>query len=116
MDNFIDDELLDRQLREAVPYIDDNGFTARVLQSLPAQAAAPDRLRGTVLIVAALVASVLAYFLSGGGRFVDELIVRLFALPLLWLLCLAAGSGMVVGALGLGAAWVKSRESVLITR
>ncbi len=29
----IDDETLDRQLREAVPYINDDGFTARVIAS-----------------------------------------------------------------------------------
>ncbi len=31
MDAMIDDETLDRQLREVMPYIDDEGFTARVL-------------------------------------------------------------------------------------
>ena len=31
----IDDETLDRQLREAVPYINDDGFTARVIARLP---------------------------------------------------------------------------------
>lgn len=112
----IDDEQLDRQLREAMPYIDDDGFTTRVLQSLPARATAPDRLRGTVLIIAALVASALAYLLSGGGRFVDELMVRLFALSPMWLLGVAGAAGIIVGALGLGAALVKSREPVLITR
>jgi len=31
----IDDDTLDRQLREAAPYIDDEGFTARVMAKLP---------------------------------------------------------------------------------
>ena len=31
-----DDETLDRQLREAAPYIDDDGFTAHVMARLPA--------------------------------------------------------------------------------
>src|SRR5438045_4483561 len=35
MNALIDDETLDRQLREAATYIDDNGFTARVLARLP---------------------------------------------------------------------------------
>ena len=30
-----------------------------------------------------LLASALAYFLSGGGQFVDEVLVRMFALPTL---------------------------------
>ena len=29
------EDWLDRELREAAPYIDDEGFTARVLQQLP---------------------------------------------------------------------------------
>lgn len=117
MPHFIDDEELDRQLREATPYIDDDGFTAKVLQSLPAApAAAPDRLRGTILIVAALLASLSSYFLSGGGRFVDDTLVRLFALPTTWLLVLAGVAGIVVGALGLAAAVFKAREPALIIR
>ena len=117
MKNFIDDDELDRQLREAAPYIDDDGFTARVLHSLPPRSAiAPDRRRGVVLVAAALVASVLAYFLSGGGQFVNELIIRLVALSPMWLLGLAGAAGLIVGAFGLGAALLKSREPVLITR
>lgn len=117
MQNFINDEELDRQLREAAPYIDDDGFTARVLQSLPAQSAsASDRLRGTILIVTALLASGLAYFLSGGGRFVDETLVRLFALPTIWLLGVAGAAGLIIGALGLTAAVFKAREPAVVTR
>ena len=55
MDRFIEDEELDRQLGEAVPYIDDGGFTTRVLQQLPTQTA-PMRLRGVILVAAALFA------------------------------------------------------------
>ncbi len=36
MDNISEEDQLDRQLRDAAPYIDDDGFTARVLQQLPA--------------------------------------------------------------------------------
>ena len=115
MQTFINDEELDRQLREATPYIDDDGFTTRVLQSLPPRsAAAPERLRGAILIVAALLASVLAYFLS--GRFVNEVLIRLFALPVTWLLCVAGAAGIIVGALGLAAAVFKAREPALVIR
>lgn len=114
---FIDDAELDRQLREATPYIDDDGFTARVLQSLPAQvSSASERLRGTILIVAALLASGLAYFLSGGGRFVNEVLIRLFALPVTWLLGVAGAAGLIVGALGLSAAVFKAREPAIALR
>ena len=117
MPHFIDDEELDRQLREAAPYIDDDGFTAKVLQALPAApAAAPFRLRGAILIMAALLASFLSYYLSGGGRFVDDTLVHLFALPITWLLCLAGVAGLLVGAFGLAAAVFKAREPALIIR
>ena len=36
MNEVKEEDWLDRQLREAAPYIDDKGFTARVLQQLPA--------------------------------------------------------------------------------
>jgi hypothetical protein len=117
MPHFIDDEELDRQLREAAPYIDDNGFTAKLLQSLPApQVSAPARLRGVILIVATLVATLLTYVLSGRGRFVEELLLQLFALPTTWLLGLACAAGIVVGALGLAAAVFKAREPALLIR
>jgi hypothetical protein len=35
MDEKNREDWLDQQLREAAPYIDDDGFTARVLQKLP---------------------------------------------------------------------------------
>ena len=46
----IDDETLDRQLREAAPYIDDDGFTARVMARLPAAQREPRWLRAMILL------------------------------------------------------------------
>lgn len=115
MAHLIEDDELDRQLREAVTYIDDGGFTTCVLQRLPA-ASAPRRLRGAILIAAAVVASVLAYLLSGGGRFVNNFVLELSQLSMQWLLALTLAAGIVVGALGLAAAVFKTRESALLTR
>src|SRR5947209_4458956 len=100
MTALIDDNELDRQLREAVPYIDDRGFTARVLQRLPVQSA-PMRLRATILIVATIVASALAYVVSGRARFLSDFVVELFKVPMPWLLGLTFAVGIVVGAIGL---------------
>ena len=36
MDEQLQEDWLDRRLREEMPYIDDAGFTARVVQKLPA--------------------------------------------------------------------------------
>lgn len=115
MEYFAEDEELDRQLREAVLYIDDNGFTSRVLGQLPAPAA-PARLRGTILVAAAVLASVLTYILSGGGRFLSDFVIRVFELPTLWLLIITLIAGLVVGAFGLLAAVFKSREASLFAR
>jgi hypothetical protein len=115
MQRFIEDDELDRHLREAVPYLDDAGFTARVLHGLPARSA-PARLRAAILIAVTLVASALAYVFSGGGRFVNDVLVQLSALPATWLLALTFVAGIIVGAIGLAAAVFKAREPALITR
>ena len=114
MANLINDDELDRQLREAVPYIEDAGFTTRVLKSLPSPARAVERFRGAILITITALACALAYLLSGRGEFVNGFVVRVSELPMTWLLALTFGAGIVVGALGLTAAILKSREPVLI--
>ena len=115
MDNLLHEDELDRRLREATPYIDDAGFTSRVLRSLPHRAAAV-RLRSTILVTMTAVASVLAYFLSGRGGFVNDLVLRVSELPIIWILAITFTAGIVVGALGLTAAVVKIREPAVVTR
>ena len=41
MDEIEQEDWLDRKLREAAPYIDDDGFTARVMEAIPAPLALP---------------------------------------------------------------------------
>jgi hypothetical protein len=65
------EDWLDRELRQAAPYIDDDGFTARVLQQLPPPRRGHDLLRAAILLGMTFLASVLAYVVSGGGRFVS---------------------------------------------
>ena len=110
MDNISEEDQLDRQLRDAAPYIDDNGFTARVLQQLPAPRHARRSLRGAILLGITLLASVLAYVISDGGRFLVVAMARLTTLPAFWLLALAFCSGILVMAGGLVAAMSKTRE------
>ena len=64
MDEKQQEDSLDRQLREAAPYIDDEGFTARVLQQLPPPRRGLDSLRAAILLGITLLASALAYVLS----------------------------------------------------
>ena len=103
------EDWLDRELREAAPYIDDEGFTARVLQQLPPPRRGHDLLRAAILLGMTFLASVLAYVVSGGGRFVSISIERLAALPALWVFVLALASGLVISALGATAALSKGR-------
>lgn len=102
-------DLLDRQLREGAPYIDDDGFTRRVLQQLPARRR-PQSFRAVVLIGITLLACLLAYILSDGGRPIVRDLMRVTAFSPLALLLLALGSGILVTALGVMAAISKNRE------
>jgi len=110
MNEINQEEPVDRRLREAAPYIDDNGFTARVLRQLPAPRRSPRSLRGAILLAATLLASALAYLASDGGRFVVVAIERLATLQALWLFVLAFGSGILVMIAGVIAAIAKTSE------
>jgi hypothetical protein len=98
MDAMIDDDELDRQLRDAAPYIDDEGFTARVIARLPALRGEPRWLRAMVLVGLTVLGSGVAYLLSAGGRFVREGVVQLSTFPIWVLLVFAFGCGLLVGA------------------
>ena len=106
------EDWLDQELREAALYIDDEGFTARVLQQLPSRGRRHDLLRAVILLGTAFLASVLAYVVSGGGRFVSVTLERLAALPALWVFVLALASGLVIAAAGATAAISRSRASL----
>ncbi|HEY4270841.1 MAG TPA: hypothetical protein VGM65_02470 [Candidatus Udaeobacter sp.] len=115
MNGLINDETLDRQLREAVPYIDDDGFTARVM----ARVSAPREhqwLRAMVLFGLALLGCGIAYLLSGGGRIVREGVVQMADFPIWLLLVFAFGSGLVVGAFAVIFAIRKTPEVRDLTR
>ena len=110
MDAMIDDETLDRQLREAVPYIDDQGFTARVMSRLPAARREPQWLRTLILLGLTIVGSGVAYLLSGGGRFIREGLIQLSDFPIWLLLVFAFGCGLIVGAFAIIVAVRKTPE------
>jgi Kef-type K+ transport system membrane component KefB len=102
------EDILDRQLREAAPYIDDDGFTACVLQRLPVSDRAARPSRAIILIGITILASLITFLLA--GRFVNESIFRLANLPTLWVLALTFGAGLLLSLIGLVAAMSKSRE------
>ena len=78
MDEQLQEDWLDRRLREELPYIDDAGFTARIVQMLPA----PERrqsYRAFILLGITLFASIVTYLASDGGRFLIVAFYRLAA-------------------------------------
>lgn len=105
----IQEDPLDRQLREAAPYIDDAGFTARVMAKLPAYKREPRSLRGIIMVGITALGSAMAYAISG-GRFVNEAIMRLSTFPIWVLIVFAFGCGLVVGACAVIAAIRKTPE------
>jgi hypothetical protein len=105
------DELLDRRLRDEMPYIDDSGFTARVLQQLPARSVqSARRQRAFVIVAASILAAVIAFFASGEGWFVRQAFAGAASLPLLWLLGIAGFVGLLLTMGALGAALAGSRD------
>ncbi len=110
MDEKDQEEWLDRQLREAAPYIEDDGFTARVLRKLPPAKRRDQSLRSIILIGLTALGSALAYVLSDGGRFVLIEMSRLATIPTLWLFALALGSGILVMTGGLIASISKTAD------
>jgi hypothetical protein len=96
MNAMIDDDTLDRQLRDAAPYIDDDGFTVRVIARLPAARREPRWLRAMILLGLTMLGSGIAYLLSGG--LIREGVIQLSNFPIWLLLVFAFGCGLVVGA------------------
>ena len=111
----IDDETLDRQLRESMPYIDDHGFTAHVMASLPVARREPGWLRAAILVGLALIGSGVAY-LIGAGHVVREGVIELANFPIWLLLVFAFGCGLVVGVFAVIFAIRKTPEVRDLTR
>jgi len=110
MNREISDDLLDRKLQEAVAYIEDDGFTARVLQQLPQPIRRMEFLRSFILVAMSALASALTYVLSDGGRFILVEMFRLTTIPTLWVVAFALASGMLVMAGGIFAAMHRTNQ------
>jgi len=112
MDEKIQEDWLDARLREEAPYIDDAGFTAKVVQQLPPPR--PRRsFRAAILVCLTLLGSGLTYVLSGGGKFINTGIDRVVSLPVLWIFVLALVCSVVLTSLATAAAVAKLRNEPL---
>ncbi len=82
MNENLQEDWLDARLREEAVYVDDAGFTARVVQKLPPARQIRYATRSAILLGLTVLASVIAYFVSGGGMFIAESMARIALLPL----------------------------------
>jgi hypothetical protein len=110
MSTEIQDDWLDRKLQEAAAYIEDDGFTARVLRQLPQPVRRHEFLRSFILVGMSALASALTYVLSDGGRFILVEMFRLTTIPTIWVVAFALASGIVVMAGGIFAATYKTNQ------
>jgi hypothetical protein len=110
MNEEMEQDWLDRKLQEAVSYIEDDGFTARVLRQLPVPQVRWQFLRPLILIISSAFASALTYVLSDGGRFIIVEMFRVTTIPTVWVVVFALASGMLVMAGGIVAAMSKSGQ------
>jgi len=100
MEEMLQEDSLDARLRDDAPYIDDAGFTSRVVQKLPARQVRRSY-RAFILIGITLVACLVAFRLSGGSGFFFEGVTYVTMMPvtLMWLCVGAAAVLLMAGSL-----------------
>jgi hypothetical protein len=108
MDEQLQEDWLDARLRDEMPYIDDDGFTARVVQKLPTTR--PRSFRVAILIGLTIVASVIAYLLSDGGRFLVVEAYRLMSMPLVFVSVIAIVLSVAITGVAAAAAFSTVRQ------
>jgi hypothetical protein len=111
MDDQFQEDWLDTRLREEAPYIDDAGFTAKVIQQLPARRARS--FRAAIIFCITLLGSAITYSVSNGGKFMIAAVNRLASMPILFVCLIAICCGLVMTAIATGAALSKVRERTL---
>ncbi len=104
----LQEDWLDARLREEAVYIDDDGFTGRVMQQLPARHQSRS-LRAVILLAVTLVACIVAYLVSGQGMFLTQTAEFLVAMPLATVCAIAGACALLVTAVGASAAFAKAR-------
>lgn len=108
MDEQLQEDWLDRRLREEMPYIDDAGFTARVVRKLPAPHS-QESFRAVILISITILACVVTYLASDGGRFLIVAAYRFASMPIVFISLVAICGTLAATAVATGAALANSR-------
>ena len=107
------DDLLDARLRDETPYIDDAGFTARVMKQLPRRRVSWSSLRSFIILVATILSVVVAYFASGEGMFVHDAFAQMSGLQPLQLLLVILACGTAMTIAGLWAALTRRHDTIV---
>jgi hypothetical protein len=108
MDDKLQEDWLDARLRDEAPYIDDAGFTSRMVRQLPARQVRRSY-RMFILVGLTLVACIAAFWLAGGTNLLFDAFTNVAMLPVMWMWVCAAGAALLVMAGGLAAAMSRSR-------
>jgi hypothetical protein len=108
MDEKLQDDFLDARLRDEAPYLDDAGFTSRVVQKLPARRVRRSY-RAFLLLGITVTACIVAFWLAGGTSLVFDAYANVAMMPLISMWICAAGAGALVMAGGLAAAYSRAR-------
>jgi hypothetical protein len=104
----LQEDLLDARLRDETPYLDDAGFTSRVVQKLPARRVRRSY-RAFLLLGMTVVACLVAFWLAGGTSLVFDAYANVAMMPLTVMWLCAAAAGALVMAGGLAAAYSRAR-------
>ncbi len=109
MEEQLQEDWLDARLREEAPYIDDAGFTARLVQQLPARRQSPS-VRAVILLGVTLIGCIVTYLVSGHGTFLANAAEFLVAMPIATVCAIAGLCALLVTVVGASAAVSKTRS------
>ena len=108
MDEKLQEDWLDARLRDEAPYIDDAGFTSRVVHKLPARQVRRSY-RAFIMLGITLAACLAAFWFAGGTSLAIDAYTNVAMMPIMWMWISAAGAALLVMAGGLAAALARSR-------
>jgi len=108
MDEKLQEDWLDARLRDEAPYLDDAGFTSRVVQKLPARQVRRSY-RAFILLGITLAACIAAFWFAGGTSIAFDAYANVAMLPVMWMWIFAAAVCVLVTACGLAAALSRAR-------
>jgi hypothetical protein len=100
-------------LRDETPYIDDAGFTARVMKQLPRRRISWSSQRSFIILAATILSVVMAYFASGEGMFVRDAFARISGLPTIQLVLVIVLCGMAMTIAGLWTALMRRHDTIV---